>query len=334
MALGILISLQALENLKVLDLNGCRSLTQIPDLSRAPNLEDLDITFCSNVDKFPVLPNPCKIKYLRMTATKIKEVPPSINCLARVIIWTLDCCYRLKSLPTSICELKFLKILALEESSKFEDFPEILEPMERLEQLLLDITGIRKLPLSIENLIGLKTLSLQHCESLEVIPCTIYNMSLEHLNLYGCKKLKRLPELPFSLKHLNATGCDSLEMVSNPWIALAQHPRDYIVEQEFHFPECSKLDNNNIVTEFQIRVLAPAILTKSEPDEKKVHFSSFFCLCYFFSFIYASFEYNYSSICSVVTVMWCSWSWYLYPGRRNSNVVQPSISGIFNNYEA
>lgn len=273
--LGILIYIQHFDNLKVLNLWFSESLTHV-NLSHAPNLEEINLSFCSSMNKFPILPNPNKIKSLNLAVTAIEEVPSSIESLSCLTKIKLDGCRSLRFLPTSICKLKCLSLLSLARCSELAFFPEILEPMECLEELSLIETGIRELPLSIKNLIGLKTLTLHFCDALEVVPYTIYNMRLEYLNLYCCQKLKSLPELPFSIKHLDASECTSLERVSNPWIVLTQFSGDNVIRQQFVFYNCSKLNQNNMVTEFQIRVLGSPPKSAFESQELKVYMSLFF----------------------------------------------------------
>ena len=66
--------------------------------------------------------------------------------------------------------------------------------MKSLEYLGLAYTGIRQLPTSIGNLIGIKELDLKNCANLESIPDSIYNLTcLETLELSNCGKLENLP---------------------------------------------------------------------------------------------------------------------------------------------
>ena len=254
--------------MKFLNLSGCKNLSQLLDLSRASKLEKLDLSNCSSINKFPLLPNQCNINYVRMSGTKIEEVPASIECLTHVTILCLDSCDRLKTLPTTICKLKSLRSLSLAWSS-LQHFPEILEPMECLKHLVLDGTAIEELHPSIENLIGLNTLRLRRCQNLRKLPNTIVNMrSLDLVDIQHCCELKCLPKLPFSIRHLAAYDCESLERFSNPWILVSEAP---CVDQTFDFSNCSKLKPTDIVTEFQSRIFARNTVPVSpEPKGSKV----------------------------------------------------------------
>ncbi|PRQ25798.1 putative leucine-rich repeat domain, L domain-containing protein [Rosa chinensis] len=109
-------------------------------------------------------------------------------------------------LPTSICKLKSLQRLSLFGCCKFKDFPEILEPMERLEFLNLSKTAIEELPMSTENLVGLKMLELSNCKNLRFVPSSIYK--IKSVVLDGCRKLHFLKlerDLSFGFRIITET---------------------------------------------------------------------------------------------------------------------------------
>ncbi|RVW45278.1 TMV resistance protein N [Vitis vinifera] len=104
-------------------------------------------------------------------------------------------CENLKSLPTSICEFKFLKTFSCSGCSQLESFPEILEDMEILEKLELDGSAIKEIPSSIQRLRGLQDLNLAYCRNLVNLPESICNLtSLKTLTITSCPELKKLPE--------------------------------------------------------------------------------------------------------------------------------------------
>ncbi|GMN26096.1 hypothetical protein TIFTF001_001178 [Ficus carica] len=180
---------QPLGSLKKIDLSGCSNLTKTPDLSDALNLTNLTLEGCLSLGKFPELPR--NVKNLNLSKTSIREVPSSIQRVSCLEIFDLSDCRNLESLPTAICKLKSLQSLYLSGCSKFRNFPEIVEPMERLAELELDRTAIKKLHPSIENLVGLVSLHLKMCQNLEFVPDSIYNISsLEYVSLWQCVRLK------------------------------------------------------------------------------------------------------------------------------------------------
>ncbi|XP_070681489.1 disease resistance protein RUN1-like isoform X3 [Malus domestica] len=88
----------------------------------------------------------------------------------------LENCKELKSLPSSICQLKSLVYLSLSGCTKFEVFPSIEENMEGLRNLVLDGTSIKELSPWIERLTELRYLHLRDCKSLVHRPNTLCNL--------------------------------------------------------------------------------------------------------------------------------------------------------------
>ncbi|PON58531.1 LRR domain containing protein [Parasponia andersonii] len=185
-----------IENLKHINLSYSKHLIQIPNLSRAPKLEAVNLQDCTSLlQKFPELPR--NIVTLDLSRTAIEEVPLSIKNVSALEVFRLTNCKRLKYLPTSICKLKKLSTLSLSCCSKLESFPEILEPMESLESLDLQQTGIKGLPrISFVNLIKLRCLLLDECEKLAFVPHSIFCMSsVEELSFSNCPLLELLPTM-------------------------------------------------------------------------------------------------------------------------------------------
>lgn len=73
-----------------------------------------------------------------------------------------------------------------------------------LRKLCLDQTSIEELPLSIQYLVGLISLSLEDCKKLARLPSSINGLkSLKTLHLSGCSELENLPENLGQLECLN-----------------------------------------------------------------------------------------------------------------------------------
>ena len=158
-------------------------MIETPNLSGAPNLEDLNLEDCTGLSK----------------------IDPSFGnhkCLIRV---NMRGCKNLESLPDYI-SLESLEFFNLSSCSRLKKFPKIVGNMSHLLDLNLGNTGIKDL--SVEHLTGLIELDLSDCKnllSLSEASCTL--PSLKILNLDGCSKLDKMSENLGSLRWLLLEGC-------------------------------------------------------------------------------------------------------------------------------
>ncbi|XP_057989882.1 disease resistance protein RUN1 isoform X2 [Hevea brasiliensis] len=233
------IGVQNLVNLKRISLRACNHLIAIPDLSRATNLEEIDLSHCiSLVDVFSSIRCLNKLIHLNIISCKsLRNLPGSINMDTRgdaaeelqddICSWkslqylSVHGCSRLakfpeisgnikqldlsgtsiKDVPTSIGCLSGLVDLALRNCSKLESLPGSICQLKLLEILQVDGTSIKELPSQIENLQGLVELSLSNCKDLVKLPEKIGHLkSLRKLVLNGCNLL----EIPDSIGCLSS----------------------------------------------------------------------------------------------------------------------------------
>ncbi|KAL2967644.1 hypothetical protein AAZX31_16G187000 [Glycine max] len=154
-------------NLKVLNFDDCEFLTEIRDVSDLPNLEELSFHRCRN----------------------LITVHPSIGFLNKLKILGATRCRKLTTFPP--LNLTSLERLELSYCSSLESFPEISGEMKNLWGLeLVGLLGIKELPVSFINLVGLATLSLRDCGVL-LLPSSIVMMpTLSVLEATKCKGLQ------------------------------------------------------------------------------------------------------------------------------------------------
>ena len=94
-----------------------------------------------------------KLRELNLSGTEIMEVPPSIKQLNGLAGLDLGNCKNLVSLLVSICSLRSLKTLKLNDCSKLNSFLEIKGgDIENLRELDLNSTAIEELSSSIGHL--------------------------------------------------------------------------------------------------------------------------------------------------------------------------------------
>ncbi|AEE33402.1 Disease resistance protein (TIR-NBS-LRR class) family [Arabidopsis thaliana] len=220
---------QPLANLKEMNLCGSSCLKELPDLSKAANLERLDVAECN----------------------ALVEIPSSVANLHKIVNLHMESCESLEVIPTLI-NLASLKIINIHDCPRLKSFPDV---PTSLEELVIEKTGVQELPASFRHCtgvttlyicsnrnlktfsthlpMGLRKLDLSNC-GIEWVTDSIKDLhNLYYLKLSGCKRLVSLPELPCSLECLFAEDCTSLERVSDSL---------NIPNAQFNFIKCFTLD--------------------------------------------------------------------------------------------
>ncbi|KAM1574659.1 hypothetical protein ACFX1Z_043963 [Malus domestica] len=209
-------SINNLTGLKYLNLKDCKELKSLPSI-RMKSLKTLDLSGCSSLEMFPeILEVMEELPELNLSGSKFKELPSSINNLTGLRYLNLKDCKELKSLPS--IRMKSLKTLDLSGCSSLEMFPEILEVMEELPELNLSGSKVKELPLSVNNLTGLRYLNLKDCKELKSLPSLIHMRSLITFDLSGCSSLELFPEIlevMAELPELNLSGSKIKELPSS-----------------------------------------------------------------------------------------------------------------------
>nr|GEW27252.1 hypothetical protein [Tanacetum cinerariifolium] len=159
-------------NLKFINLQSS-GLIRFPDVSGAPNVERLILSYCLNLE----------------------EVHESLGFLKRLIYLDMNKCWNLKSLPSRL-EMESLEMLILSSCHFLERFPELSPCMVKLSHIdLTACSNLEQLPSSIKYLSNLSRLDLAECDSLQNIPNSISELNcIKSLDLRNCWELQNLPD--------------------------------------------------------------------------------------------------------------------------------------------
>ncbi|XP_061348635.1 disease resistance protein Roq1-like isoform X2 [Gastrolobium bilobum] len=163
-SIHLLMSNKEFVNMTVLNFDYCQCITEIPDVSGVPNLEELSFGHCENLIK----------------------IHKSVGFLNKLKILDAEGCKKFKSFPP--IKLTSLEELHLSCCPSLENFPEILGKMEKIAKLKLSETTIKELPVSIQNLTQLKGLMLTRCGVVK-LPRSISMMRELKLSVQECKGL-------------------------------------------------------------------------------------------------------------------------------------------------
>ncbi|CAK7323557.1 unnamed protein product [Dovyalis caffra] len=251
-------SLQCLEELEVLDVDGCCNVRSLPSRFDSKKLRAFTMTKCLGLSKCPEIISR-NMKKLKLSGTSVREVAGSITSTLEQLYLTgcsniskfpeglrdiIDLGLSrtaIEEVPSSIQFLTRLKILGLRGCSKLESFPDTTEPIKSLRRLDLAKTGIKQLPSSIK-----------------------YLISLEYLNIEGTP-IREPPEVPPSLMFLIARDCASLETISTVNLRSGGI--------HWRFSNCFKLDQKALSADMHLKLQSAKIknmtmiLTGSEIPE-------------------------------------------------------------------
>ncbi|CAA7054997.1 unnamed protein product [Microthlaspi erraticum] len=177
-------------NLKWVDLNHSVDLHDLSGLSKARNLQRLNLEGC----------------------TSLKELHDGMQNLTSLVVLNLRGCTSLTSFVEM--NMKSLKTLILSDCSNLEDFQVI---SEHLEALYLDGTALKRLPQSIIKLQKLVLLNMKDCKMLATVPDCLGNMkALQEVILSGCSRLESFPDLQENMRRLRIFLLDGTSIKEVP----------------------------------------------------------------------------------------------------------------------
>nr|AXU93588.1 RPP4/RPP5-like protein [Arabidopsis thaliana]AXU93631.1 RPP4/RPP5-like protein [Arabidopsis thaliana]AXU93644.1 RPP4/RPP5-like protein [Arabidopsis thaliana] len=218
-----------LGSLKKMNLGYSNNLKEIPDLSLAINLEELNLTGCKSLVTLPSsIQNATKLKKLYcsgfMLLIDLKSLEGMHNLLIDLTVdWssmegTQDIVFprKLRLLEWEFCPLKSLplKLRLLDwEFCPLKSLPSTFKA-EYLVNLIMKYSKLEKLWEGTLPLGSLKEMNLRYSNNLKEIPDLSLAINLEELDLAGCKSLVTLPssiQNAIKLINLDMSDCKKLE---------------------------------------------------------------------------------------------------------------------------
>ena len=210
-----------LENMKHLNLRGCKFITKLPALC-TPNLETLDLSCCASL-------------------VKIHE---SGAFLHKLKTWNLNYCRKLQNLPNKLMltSLEVLEELTLRGCKNLRDLPDGIYKLQQLRKLETPTAKLRPTCNSFDSSSGygflnMTSLELWYCESiieLDLLMKPDFFPALEWISLSGtniitipesisrfprlkallignCEHLREIQGLPLSISTVEAYNCPLLD---------------------------------------------------------------------------------------------------------------------------
>ncbi|XP_060173802.1 TMV resistance protein N-like isoform X8 [Lycium barbarum] len=197
-------------NLETLILNMCTNLEEVhPSLGHCRMLTQLDLSYCDNLKKLPEL-KLSNLKHLNLSSCGGLTEIPNLGDMPNLETLNLYRFENLEEVHPSLGHCRMLTQLDLSGCHKLKKLPEL--KLSNLKQLnLMMCVGLAESP-NLGDMPNLETLILTMCTNLEEVhPSLGHCRMLTQLDLSGCHKLKKLPELKLSnLKQLNLYMCVGL----------------------------------------------------------------------------------------------------------------------------
>jgi len=243
--------LQNLVNLRSIMLQSSKDLIEIPDLSRATNLERVYLCQCESLSQLPRLifldlEDCIKIESLKTNIHSKSLCKLKLGGCSSLIEFSVTSeemtkltlhGTAIRELSSSIWRNRKLTSLGLTECKKLNIVGNKLSNDHGLGSLTeLDLSGCTEInALSLWSILdgiqSLKRLKLKECCNLECLPENIRNHSmLKRLDLDDCRKLVSLAELPPSLLYLKAVNCNYLDTNSTQRLLLENMVQTFSID--------------------------------------------------------------------------------------------------------
>ncbi|XP_058743017.1 TMV resistance protein N-like isoform X2 [Vicia villosa] len=153
--------------LTVMNISNNQSITTVPDVSNIENLRELRLENCKNLN----------------------TVHESIGFLKHLVHLSAAGCTKLENFLQRMY-LPSLEVLDLSLCVKLEHFPDIVNKMNKPLKVYMINTSIKRLPDSIDNLIGLVSIEMSHSKNLKHLPSCLFMLpSVVAFKFGGCSKL-------------------------------------------------------------------------------------------------------------------------------------------------
>ncbi|PWA74761.1 TMV resistance protein N [Artemisia annua] len=201
------------KKLKILDVSWSESLTKTGNFIGLENLEKLVLEGCENLEELDSSIS-CLHQLTSLTLSKCTNLKSIPDLPLNIEYFEANDCINLVNLPSNFSELQFLTKLELHNCSKLGSkcFTQVTE-LRNLHELGMANCNVSQVSSGIGNLVSLRVLYLPD-NTFSSLPDSFSNLSkLKTLYVDGCSELQLLPPLPSQLTNIIASDCWSLDVM-------------------------------------------------------------------------------------------------------------------------
>lgn len=203
-------------NLKRVNLSGSKQLRELPDFSKAQNLEWVDLSYCESLSNVhPSILSLQRLVTLNLYRCKELRSLRSECCLTSLRELSVNYCYSLKEFSLKLGEIKFLNL----KFTEAEIFHLSAGCLSNLRWLGLNGSRLKNFPVNeLCCLRSLEELILYRCRIDKLVLHILFNalQSLQYLHLHKCCNFVELPDNISMLSSLNKLSLDGSSVESLP----------------------------------------------------------------------------------------------------------------------
>eukprot|EP01018_Ginkgo_biloba_P009069 Gb_33283 [translate_table: standard] len=199
-----------MNELKVLYVYECGSLTELPGLGSVKSLTELELEDCAELAELPPLPRGL-VKARIRGCSRLKTISFDVSQMNELKVLDVYQCGSLTELP-GLGSVKSLTELELESCAELAELPPL--PRGLVKARIRECSRLKTISFDVSQMNELKVLDVYQCESLTELPGLDSVKSLTELELEYCAELAELPPLPRGLVKARIWGCPRLKTIS------------------------------------------------------------------------------------------------------------------------
>eukprot|EP01018_Ginkgo_biloba_P036119 Gb_11158 [translate_table: standard] len=199
-----------MNELKVLHVSYCKSLTELPELGFLKSLTELELRNCPKLREMPPLPKGL-IQTCIKWCSRLKTISFDMSQMNALKVLHVSYCESLTELP-GLCSLESLTKLKLNSCCELAELPPL--PRGLVQARIKWCSQLKTILCDMSQMNELEVLHVSHCPNVTEIRGLGSLQSLIELELRNCWEIAELPPLPRGLVQARIKWCSRLKTMS------------------------------------------------------------------------------------------------------------------------